>query len=390
MPDLDNNASTPVDEAVFRAMEPWLTYRGGANPSSPHRAGREARSALESAREAVATLLGAGPESIVFTSGASESITTAIHSATSLQPQRRKILTSLLDHAATRRAAALAVGGENVLLLPLRADGSYNPDALADILEQECDQLAFASLTWASNETGILPGLPEAVGLLAAAGIPVHADAVQAVGRVAVDVSSVPVDFLSFSGHKIHGPPGTGALFVRPGRRFRPLIPGGGQENGRRGGTENVPGLVGLGVAARLAADALAEMPRLAAWRDDFETLLAASVGDIEVIGKDAPRLPNTSCLRFRGAASAAALVLLDEAGLACSAGSACTSHSPEPPASLLALGLDRTAAMETLRFSLSRLTTRREMDLALEIIPRIIAKVRETGARVGGVVRRT
>lgn len=379
-----------MDPAVFRAMEPWLRNRSGANPSSMHLAGREARAAVDAARDAVAALLRTSPESIIFNSGASESITTAIHSASALQPQRKKILTSWLDHAATRRAAALAVGEENVLLLPLRANGSYDLDVLTGILDREGDHLALASLTWASNETGILPGLPEAASVLAAAGIPVHADAVQAVGRIPVDLSSVSVDFLSISGHKIHGPPGTGALFVRPGRRFRPLIPGGGQEKGRRGGTENVPGIVGLGVAARLASDALAEMPRLAEWRDELETRLAASVGDVEVIGKDSPRLPNTSCLRFRGAAAAAALVLLDEAGIACSAGSACTSHSPEPPASLLALGLDRTSAMETLRFSLSRLTSRREIDLALEIVPRIIAKVRETGAGVGGVVRRT
>lgn len=371
-------------------MEPWLRERSGANPSSPHRAGREARAAIESARAEVAALLGTTPEAVVFTSGASESITTAIRSAAALQPQRRKILASALDHSATRRAAHFAVGEENVMLLPLRADGTYDLAALQEILDQAGDQVALASLTWASNETGILPGLPEAAAVLAAAGIPVHADAVQAVGRVPIDVASVPVDFLSLSGHKIHGPPGTGALFVRPGRRFLPLIPGGGQENGRRGGTENVPGLVGLGVAARLAIAGLGEMPRLATWRDDFEATLARAVGDVDIIGRASPRLANTSCLRFRGAAAAAALVLLDEAGVYCSSGSACTSQSPEHPASLLALGLDRTAAMETLRFSLSRLTTREELDLALETIPRVLAKVRAAGASVGGVVRRT
>jgi cysteine desulfurase len=386
----DNNASTPMDEAVFRAMEPWLTSRSGANPSSPHRPGQEARQAVEAARSEVADLLRARSESIVFTSGASESITTAIHSATASQPGRRKILTSLLDHAATRRAAVLAVGEENVLQLPLCADGTYDIQALAGILEREGEHLALASLTWASNETGIVPGLPEAAEILAAAGIPVHADAVQAVGRVPVDVASVPVDWLSLSGHKIHGPPGTGALFVRPGRRFRSLIPGGGQQNGRRGGTENVPGLVGLGVAARLAESGLSEMPRLMAWRDELEQKLAGSVGDVAIIGESSPRLPNTSCLRFRGVSAAAALVLLDEAGLACSSGSACASHSPEPPASLLALGLDRTAALETLRFSLSRMNTREELDRALEIIPRVIFKVRAAGASVGGVVRVT
>ena len=390
MINLDNNASSPIDETVFRAMEPWLRSQSGANPSSPHRAGREARAAIESARAAVADLLRATPEAVVFTSGASESITTAIHSATILQPQKRKILTSALDHSATRRAAVLAVGEENVLRLPLGADGTYDLEALAGILAREGDQIALASLIWASNETGLLPGLPEAAVLLAAAGVPVHADAVQAVGRVPVDLSSVPVDFLSLSGHKIHGPPGTGALFVRPGRRFRALIPGGGQENGRRGGTENVPGLVGLGVAARLAGEGLMEMPRLAEWRDGFEAELTGGIGDVDVVGGTPPRLPNTCCLRFKGAASAAALVLLDEAGLACSSGSACSSHSPEPPASLLALGLDRTAAMETLRFSLSRCTTRKELALALQIIPRVIAKVRTSGASVGGVVRRT
>jgi cysteine desulfurase len=389
MPNFDNNASTPMDDAVFRAMEPWLRGQSGANPSSLHHAGRQARAAIEEARHAVAELLGAAPESLVFTSGASESITTAIHSATALQPQRRKILTSAFDHPATRRAAAHAVGEENVVFLPLRPDGSYDLDALATILRMERDHLALASLIWASNDTGILPGLPEAARLLADSGIPVHADAVQAVGRVPVDVASVPVDFLSLSGHKIHGPPGTGVLFVRPGLRFRALIPGGGQEGGRRGGTENVPGLVGLGTAARLASACLAEMPRLADWRDDFERRLAGFVGEVDVIGKSSPRLPNTCCLRFRGASSAAALVLLDEAGLACSSGSACTSHSPEPPAALLALGLDRVAAMETLRFSFSRLTKRDEIDQALEIIPRVIAKVRSAGASVGGVVRR-
>lgn len=385
---LDNNATAPPEDEVFSSMEPWLTGKLTGNPSSPHGPGRRAREAVESARSSVADLIHAPVDAILFTSGASESITSAVMSACSLQPDRPKILTSALDHAATRRAAALATGSEHILFLPVRADGAYDLGALRDLLDRHGKSIAMASLTWASNETGILPGLPEAACILADAGIPVHADAVQAIGRVPVDVASVPVDFLSLSGHKIHGPPGTGALFVRPGTRFRALIPGGGQENGRRGGTENVPGLVGLGTAARLAATGLADMPRLAAWRDAFESSLATAVGQVVIIGADSPRLPNTSCLQFQGAAAAAALVLLDDAGLACSAGSACTSQSPEPPASLLALGLSPAAALECLRFSLSRLTTRVDLDEALAIIPRVIAKVRAAGASVGRVIR--
>lgn len=387
---LDNNATTHLDETVFRAMEPWLTGKSHGNPSSLHGPGRRSREAVEQARGEVAGLIGAPAEAVLFTSGASESITSAILSAASHRPGRARILTSPLDHAATRRAAALAARPEDVILLPLRSNGAYDLDALAEILKKHGDSIALASLTWAANESGILPGLPEAARRIADAGIPIHADAVQAVGRLPVDVASVPVDFLSLSGHKIHGPPGTGALFVRPGIRFRPLIPGGGQENGRRGGTENVPGVVGLGTAARLAASGLAEMPRLAEWRDHLEGSLASAIGGVEIIGAGVPRLPNTTCLRFCGAAAAAALVLLDDAGLACSSGSACTSHSPEPPASLLALGLSPAAALESLRFSLSRQTTRGDLDQAMAIIPRVIAKVRAAGAGVGGVVRKT
>jgi cysteine desulfurase len=366
---LDANATTPLLPEVLEAMLPWMQGRFG-NPSSAHSGGRRARRAVEAARAQVAGLMGAVPEEMVFTSGATESINSVLLFAQQEWPDRPVLVISAVEHAATVEAATRwqARGGE-VRRIPVDSQGRLDLEALERALEP--GRVALVSMIWGNNETGVITPMEEVVRLCHAAGTLVHADAVQMVGKVALDLKAVPVDYLSLSAHKMHGPQGMGALFVSHHAPFRPLLVGGGQEGGRRSGTENVAGIVGMGVAAELASAWLAENgpAALAAKRDRLEKTLLQGWQGAGVHGAQAERLPGTSSICFPGIDAAAMLIRLDQRGIACSGGSACHTASLHPSHVLEAMGCDATSAACTLRLSLSRLTTQEEIEKAAQEI---------------------
>lgn len=361
---LDNNATTPVDPRVLEAMLPFLGPEFG-NPSSPHAAGRAARAALARAREQVAALLGAPAESVVFTGGGTESVATAIRGALAAQPEKRRIVTSSIEHSATKNLCE-QLAREGCGVTWLRVDAGGRPD-LAEYAAALRDDTALVSVVWANNETGVIFPVEEMARLAHDRRIVFHVDAVQAAGKLPVDLARVPAHMLSLAAHKFHGPKGVGALFVRPGLGLPPLLLGGGQESGRRAGTENVPGIVGLGVAAELANAALpAEMPRVAALRDAFETGVRARFPDVRFHGDRSHRLPNTTNFALPGYDAQGLLAGLDRLGVACSIGSACTSGEPGASHVLRAMGVDDGEAKSSLRFSFSRMNVASEVEGAL------------------------
>ena len=378
---LDHNATTPVHPEVRRTMLDCLD-QAWVNPSSGYSAARQTRAKIDDARTAVAGLLGATPGEIVFTSGGTESINSAIASATRLSSAKPLVLISTIEHSACERAAIDAAGEPNILRLQVDRDGIYDLDQLESILATNAPRIALASLMWANNETGVLPGIEPAAAMLAAAGVPLHTDAVQAAGKLPVDVGSLPIDFLSISGHKLNAPQGVGALFVRKGAPFHPLLHGGGQEGGRRSGTESAALASALGAACRLAAGRLAagEIDLLRRRRDRFEEQLLALPG-AERNGHPGQRTPNTSNVRFEGVPASLALVVLDEFGVCCSSGSACKARSGQPSHVLRAMGLDEPRARESFRFSLSVDTTDAELDRAVRHIAETVERVRASTA---------
>lgn len=366
---LDANATTPMLPEVLEAMLPWMQGRFG-NPSSAHSGGRRARRAVEAARIQVAALLGVEAEEVVFTSGATESINSMLLFAQQEWSDRPVLVISAVEHAATVEAAARwqARGGE-VRTIPVDSQGRLDLDALRAALEP--GRVALVSMIWGNNETGVITQMEDVVRLCHAAGTLVHADAVQMAGKAALDLKAAPVDYLSLSAHKMHGPQGIGALFVSRHAPFRPLLVGGGQEGGRRSGTENVAGIIGMGVAAELAAAWLAENgPSLmAAKREQLEKALLQGWQGAVVHGAEARRLPGTSSICFPGIDAAAMLIRLDQRGIACSGGSACHTASLHPSHVLEAMGHDADHAASTLRLSLSRLTSQEEIEKAGEEI---------------------
>lgn len=364
---LDNNATTPVDPRVREAMLPFLGASFG-NPSSLHAAGRAARTAVEEARGKTADLLAVPAEAIVFTSGGTESITTALRAALAAQPGKRHIVTTAIEHSATKvLCEKLVREGCEVTWLPVNERGL--PD-LGEYLAALRADTAIVTVVWANNETGVVLPVPEMARAADERRIVFHADAVQAAGKLPLDLRAVPVHLLSISAHKFHGPKGAGALFVRPGLGLPPLILGGGQERGRRAGTENVAGIVGMGVAAELAARGLAtEMPRVATLRDRFEAGVSARFPEVRFHGDADNRLPNTTNFALPGLEAQALLIGLDQLGVACSIGSACASGSPDASHVLRAMGIPEAEAKASLRVSLSRLNTAEEVDAALSAL---------------------
>ena len=364
---LDHNATTPVMSEVLGAMEPWL--RGGfGNPSSSCRLGREAAAAIDTARSQVAALAGCQTEELVFTSGGTESITTAIQSA--VVSQKRHIVTSVVEHSATLRLCEdLAGKGFEITHLPVDASGQLDLDELKAAIRPET---ALVSLLWANNETGVLWPLEKIASIVQKTNAILHIDAVQAFGKIPLRLEGLGVHFMSFSGHKLHAPKGVGALYINRRVPFTPFLRG-TQEHGRRGGTQNVASIVAFGKAAELAAAHPLE-PTL---RDRLETSLLASIPGCSVNGDRANRLPNTTNLSFEGVESEAALILLDERGVCCSAGSSCATGSGKPSHVLKAMGLTDARAKSSLRLSLSRLTTPEETTRASEILPAVIQKLR-------------
>jgi cysteine desulfurase len=373
---LDNNATTRVAPEVVEAMLPYLKDFYG-NPSSMYEFARQAETAIERARTALAALLGADPGEIVFNSCGTESDNTAIWAALRANPDKRHIITTRVEHAAVKNLGIfLSKNGYRVTFVPVDAKGRLDQDYLLDHLR---DDTAIVSVMWANNETGVIFPVEEIAAQVREKGVVFHTDAVQAVGKIPIDLGQNAIDMLSLSGHKLHGPKGIGALYVRKGTRFSPFLIGGHQEGGRRGGTENVAAIAGLGRASELAAANMhEEIPRVRALRDALETGILARVPNAIVNGDRDNRLPNTANISFEYIEGESILLMLDALGICASSGSACTSGSLEPSHVLRAMGVPFTAAHGSIRFSLSTFNTREEIDHVVEHLPAVVEKLRE------------
>jgi cysteine desulfurase len=373
---LDHNATTPVLPAVRDAMLPWLGERCG-NPSSAHPLGEEAADAVRAARGHVARLVGASPREIVFTSGGTEATNCALRAALRALPARAAVVTSAVEHSATLEPLAeLEQQGVRVVRVPVDGEGRLDRAALEGAIDE---RVALVSLQTANNETGVLFDLAGVAARCRTAGALLHLDAVQCAGKVALDLRALGADYASLSAHKLHGPKGAGALFVRAGAPFAPLLRGGPQEDGRRAGTENVPGLAGFGRAAELAHEALRAgwAARCAELRDRLERNLLERLAGVRVHGASAPRLPNTTNLAFAGLDAEALLAHLGAAGLCASAGSACHAQARRPSHVLVAMGCSPAEASGSLRLSLGRTTTGAEVDAAADLVVEAVEALR-------------
>ncbi len=374
---LDNNATTrPCAEAVA-AMLPLLDS-DYANPSSVHRFGQAARHAVDEARARLAALVGCTENELLFTSGGTESINTAVRGL--LPASGGVLITSTVEHSATRELAeALAKTGTRVIEIGVDRLGRLDLPALGAAVTANAG--AVASLMWANNETGAIWPVDQIAAICRAGRVRLHLDATQAVGKLAVNFAALGIDAASFAGHKFHGPKGTGGLYIRRGVRVGPLLIGGPQERGRRGGTENVPGIVGMGAAASVSLDALTDMPRVAALRDRLEAGILDGINTADVVlaavnGDSENRLANTTNIGFARLEAEAILMLLSERGICASAGAACSSGSLEPSHVLRAMGVDEKFAHGSIRFSLSRHTTVAEVDAAGAAMAPIIKRL--------------
>ena len=370
----DYNATTPLAPEVFDAMAPYLRESWG-NPSSVYAFGHKAKEVIECARESVAALIGAEIGEVVFTSGGTESNNTAFHCGMSADAGRRHLIVSAVEHSTGIQAAAdYKARGFQVSHLPVRSDGLMD---LAELDAMIRPDTAMLSLMWANNETGIIFPIAEAGALCRRRGVLFHTDAVQAAGKVAINVKAAQVDYLSLSGHKIYAPKGVGALYAREGAPYRALILGGGQEKRRRAGTQNVASIVAMGTAARLALQSLEEeSTRVGRLRDQLEESLL-QMPFIRRNGAPSPRLPNTSNLTFEGVEAEALLLLLDKEGICASSGSACSTGSLEPSHVLTAMGLPRSLAMGSVRFSLGRTTTMADVNRLTSVLPKLLKRLR-------------
>jgi len=373
----DNNATTKTDPAVLKAMMPYLTEQYG-NPSSAYRFGKRSSDAVERARAQVAHLLGCDPREILFTSCGTESNNSAIHSALTMDPDKQHVVTTRVEHSAIMKHGEwLAKRGIEVTWLGVNDKGHIDLKELERAIRPDT---AIVSTMWANNETGVLFPIEEIAGIIHKKRVLFHTDAVQAVGKVPINLAHAHfhINFLSVSGHKLHCPKGVGVLYVNRRSRFNPYLMGGGQEHGKRAGTENVPYCVALGEAAELAAHHMQfENETVRTLRDDFERQILDTIPDTHVNGDRDHRLPNTTSIAFEGIDSEAVLLLLDQAGVCCSAGSACTTGSVHPSHVLKAMGFSTERARSSLRFSFSRYNTAAEVKRALEILRSVIGKLR-------------
>ncbi len=375
---MDNNATTRVAPEVFEAMQPYFSDLYG-NPSSMHRFGDQVGKAIEVARSQVASILNAKTSEVVFTSCGTESDSTAILCALQASPEKRHIVTSRVEHPAVKNLCEsldrLTGHKHTVTSLPVASDGTID---LKEYEKALTDETAIVSMMWANNETGVIFPIKEMAAIAKSRGILFHTDAVQAVGKVPIDLQDVPVDFLSLSGHKLHAPKGIGVLYVRKGTPYMPFLIGGHQEGGRRGGTENVTGIIGLGRACDLATEMMeTENTKVRALRDKLESGLLKTVSHTILNGHKEDRLPNTTNVSFEYIEGESILLHLDQFGICASSGSACTSGSLEPSHVLRAMGVPFTAAHGSIRFSLSIYNTEDEVDYILEKLPPIIANLR-------------
>jgi cysteine desulfurase len=371
---MDANATTPLSPEVFAAMRPWFTEQFG-NASSIHFHGQRARAAVERARDQVARLLGCRPAEVVFTSGGTEGDNLALTGV--IAPGGHLITSSIEHHAVLHTAERLRDRGIEVTFLPTDGSGVIDPAVVRRALRPNTQLI---SVMMANNEIGTLQPVAEIGAIAKAADVYFHTDAVQAVGKVPIDVKTIECDLLTISGHKFHGPQGTGALYIRRGTHPVPLLFGGPQERQRRAGTENLPGIVGLGHAAEMAQAFIAgDGPaRLAALRDRLEQGILNRVDESGVYGAGSPRVPNTTNLWFDHLEGEALVIALDLKGLAVSGGSACMSGATEPSHVLTAMGVLPERARASLRFSLDSSATEKDVDFAIELVPAAIAHLRE------------
>ncbi len=371
-----NNATTQVAPEVLEEMLPYFNEFYG-NPSSMHTFGGMVEHKIVEARERLAGLLGASPEEIIINSCGTESDSTAIRAAILSNPDKKHILTSRVEHPAVKNLFEyLSKNGYRVTFVPVDRKGRLDLDYLYKNLSEDT---AIVSIMWANNESGVIFPIEEIGGVLKEKEIVFHTDAVQAVGKIPIDLKNVDVDMFSLSGHKFHGPKGVGALYVRKGTKYSPFLIGGHQEKGRRGGTENVASIIGLGKASELAAANLSdESIRVKRLRDRLETELLNRIPNSIVNGDIENRLPNTTSIAFEYVEGEAILLMMDEYGICASSGSACTSGSLEPSHVLRAMGVPFTAAHGSIRFSLSIYNTEEEIDFIIEKLPPIIERLRE------------
>ena len=379
---MDNNATTAVAPEVLEAMMPFFKSEYG-NPSSMHQIGGRVKKHIDEAREKVAALINANPDEIIFTSCGTESDNTALRGPLYNIPGKRHIITTKVEHPAVLQVARF-LGDRHFSVTELNVDeeGQLNMDELRNSLT---DQTALLSVMWANNETGVIFPVEEIAQLAAEKGVLFHTDAVQAAGKIPIDVKKTPINLLSISGHKLHTPKGVGVLYVRKGTPLATFILGGHQENGRRAGTENVPYIVGLGRAAELAQKHIQEEnTRVKAMRDKLEAALIEKCEDARRNGHKDNRLPNTANISFEFIEGEAILLLMDREGIAASSGSACTSGSLEPSHVLRAMGVPFTAVHGSIRFSLSIYNTEDDVDYVIEKVPPIIKRLRELSPFVG------
>ena len=377
---LDHNATTPVEPAVLDAMLPYFSADFG-NAASIHTPGQRARSGVETAREQVAALLGARPQEIVFTSGGTESDNHAIFGIVRNAPGATKhVITTQIEHEAVLNACQFlekdSGGAIEVTYLPVDKNGLIDPESVRDAIRP---QTALITVMHANNELGVIQPLDKIGKIAAQNDIFFHTDAVQSAGKILVDVNSLGVDLLAISGHKFYAPKGVGALYIRGGTRLRQLLYGGHHQRGFRPGTENVPGIVGLGKAAELSRISLNEdAVRVSALRDELQRELLARIPQSRANAAAAPRTPNTANITFPGIEGEALIIALDLKGLACSTGAACSSGAIEPSHVLTAIGLSAEDARASIRFSLGRHTAQQEIAAALEIVPSAVAQLRQ------------
>jgi len=374
---LDNNATTRVAPEVVEAMLPYLTEQWG-NPSSAYTFGKKAGHAVAEAREKVAALINANPREIIFTSCGTESNNAAINSALTSQPGKRHVITTVVEHSANIQfGQTLEKRGCEVTWIPVDRAGQLDVHEIHEAIREDT---AIVSVMLANNETGVIYPVEEIAAICRAKGVLFHTDAVQTPGKLKLDVKAMEVDFLSLSAHKLHAPKGIGMLYVRKGVSFQPYVMGGGQEQGRRGGTENVANMVAFGKAAEIAMASLEEnLDRIRALRDRMEEGIISSMEGVTRNGAKEPRLANTSNLSFTNCEAEAILLLLDREGICASSGSACTTGSMAPSHVLTAMGLTPELAMSAVRLSLSKYSTDEEVDHLLAKMPEIVAKLRGT-----------
>ncbi|MDD2707811.1 MAG: cysteine desulfurase NifS [Verrucomicrobiae bacterium] len=371
---LDNNATTAIAPEVMEAMLPFLKDFWG-NPSSAYRFGSQVRAAIETAREQVAQIIGAAPREILFTSCATESDNAAILSALETTG-RQKIVTTQVEHSAiVKMGDFLKKKGFEVVRLPVQSDGTLAPETVDKAVDEKT---AICSIMWANNETGVLFPVEEIAAICKSKGVLFHTDAVQAVGKIPIDMKQNKIDMLSIAGHKLHAPKGIGAIYIRKGVAFSPMVIGGGQERSKRGGTENVSHIVGLGKACELASNRIEEEnTRIRALRDRLENHVLSTISHTWVNGSRKMRLPNTTSLGFDFIESEAVLTMLDHYSICASSGSACTTGSLDPSHVLLAMGIPPARARGSVRFSLSTYNTDSDIDKTIAVLPAIIQKLR-------------